>query len=131
MVIDAGHFVWEEAPAEYAAIVLDSITGANLRPAKAGDILVAFALGLGATDPGQVVGVPAAGASAVTLPVTITIGGVALAAQDILYTGVSPSFIGLYQVNLRVPAGIPSGNQPIVIQQGNAKSPAGGYLTVQ
>src|SRR5262245_2258890 len=26
-VIDAGHFVWEEAPAEYASIVLDSITG--------------------------------------------------------------------------------------------------------
>ena len=26
-IIDAGHFVWEEAPAEYAAIVLDSITG--------------------------------------------------------------------------------------------------------
>jgi pimeloyl-ACP methyl ester carboxylesterase len=25
-IIDAGHFVWEEAPAEYAAIVLDSIT---------------------------------------------------------------------------------------------------------
>ena len=25
-LIDAGHFVWEEAPAEYAAIVLDSIT---------------------------------------------------------------------------------------------------------
>jgi pimeloyl-ACP methyl ester carboxylesterase len=25
-VIDAGHFVWEEAPAEYASIILDSIT---------------------------------------------------------------------------------------------------------
>jgi pimeloyl-ACP methyl ester carboxylesterase len=25
-VIDAGHFIWEEAPAEYASIVLDSIT---------------------------------------------------------------------------------------------------------
>jgi pimeloyl-ACP methyl ester carboxylesterase len=24
-VIDAGHFVWEEAPAEYASIVLESI----------------------------------------------------------------------------------------------------------
>jgi pimeloyl-ACP methyl ester carboxylesterase len=24
--IDAGHFVWEEAPAEYASIILDSIT---------------------------------------------------------------------------------------------------------
>jgi pimeloyl-ACP methyl ester carboxylesterase len=26
-IIDAGHFVWEEAPAEYASIVLDSIAG--------------------------------------------------------------------------------------------------------
>jgi pimeloyl-ACP methyl ester carboxylesterase len=26
-IIDAGHFVWEEAPAEYASIVLDAITG--------------------------------------------------------------------------------------------------------
>jgi pimeloyl-ACP methyl ester carboxylesterase len=26
VIIDAGHFVWEEAPAEYASIVLDSIT---------------------------------------------------------------------------------------------------------
>jgi pimeloyl-ACP methyl ester carboxylesterase len=26
-IIDAGHFVWEEAPAEYAAIVLDAIGG--------------------------------------------------------------------------------------------------------
>jgi pimeloyl-ACP methyl ester carboxylesterase len=26
-IIDAGHFVWEEAPAEYASIVLDSVTG--------------------------------------------------------------------------------------------------------
>jgi pimeloyl-ACP methyl ester carboxylesterase len=28
MIIDAGHFVWEEAPAEYASIVLDSISAA-------------------------------------------------------------------------------------------------------
>jgi len=27
VIIDAGHFVWEEAPARYAAAVLDSITG--------------------------------------------------------------------------------------------------------
>jgi pimeloyl-ACP methyl ester carboxylesterase len=27
VVIDAGHFVWEEAPAEYASIILDSISG--------------------------------------------------------------------------------------------------------
>jgi pimeloyl-ACP methyl ester carboxylesterase len=26
-IIDAGHFVWEEAPAEYASVILDSIRG--------------------------------------------------------------------------------------------------------
>jgi pimeloyl-ACP methyl ester carboxylesterase len=26
-IIDAGHFVWEEAPAEYASIILDSVAG--------------------------------------------------------------------------------------------------------
>jgi pimeloyl-ACP methyl ester carboxylesterase len=26
VLIDAGHFVWEEAPAEYASIVIDAIT---------------------------------------------------------------------------------------------------------
>ncbi len=29
VLIDAGHFVWEEAPREYAAIILESITGAR------------------------------------------------------------------------------------------------------
>jgi pimeloyl-ACP methyl ester carboxylesterase len=29
MVIDAGHFVWEEAPAEYASIVLESIAASS------------------------------------------------------------------------------------------------------
>jgi pimeloyl-ACP methyl ester carboxylesterase len=26
-LIDAGHFVWEEAPADYAAVIVDAITG--------------------------------------------------------------------------------------------------------
>jgi pimeloyl-ACP methyl ester carboxylesterase len=26
VVMDGGHFIWEESPAEYASIVLDSIT---------------------------------------------------------------------------------------------------------
>jgi pimeloyl-ACP methyl ester carboxylesterase len=29
VLIDAGHFVWEEAPAEYASIILDSIAGSG------------------------------------------------------------------------------------------------------
>lgn len=29
VIIDAGHFVWEEEPAKYASAVLDSITGSR------------------------------------------------------------------------------------------------------
>jgi hypothetical protein len=29
VIIDAGHFVWEEEPAEYASDVLDSIKGSR------------------------------------------------------------------------------------------------------
>ena len=27
VIIDAGHFAWAETPAQYASIILDSITG--------------------------------------------------------------------------------------------------------
>lgn len=108
-----------------------SIPAANLRAAKAGDILVVYALGFGATTPAQTVGVPAAGAATVSLPVSITIGGVPLAASDIQYVGASPYFIGLYQINLRVPEGVSSGNQPIIVKVGANQTPSGGYLTIQ
>ncbi len=29
VVLDAGHFLWEEAPAEYAAAVLDAVAGSR------------------------------------------------------------------------------------------------------
>jgi pimeloyl-ACP methyl ester carboxylesterase len=29
VIVDGGHFIWEETPAEYASIVLDSITGSD------------------------------------------------------------------------------------------------------
>ena len=100
------------------------------RAAAVGDVLVIYALGLGATDPVQAVGAPASGIASAQA-VSVTIGGVPLAATEIFYAGVSPAYIGLYQVNLRVPAGVASGNQPIVISVGNSQSPAGGYLAVQ
>jgi uncharacterized protein (TIGR03437 family) len=108
-----------------------SIPGANLHPAKAGDILVVYALGLGATSPAQVDGVPAPGIGSAALPVSITMGGISLAASDILYAGVSPSYIGLYQINLRVPDGVAAGNQPMILTVGPNRSPAGGFLTIQ
>jgi pimeloyl-ACP methyl ester carboxylesterase len=36
VVINAGHFVWEEAPAEYASTILEAITGAKTRRGSVG-----------------------------------------------------------------------------------------------
>ena len=108
-----------------------SIPGANLHPAQIGDVLVVYALGLGATTPPQQDGVAAPGIANAAQTVNVSIGGVRLSASDILYAGVSPSYIGLYQINLRVPAGVAPGNQPMVLTVGTNQSPTGGYLTVQ
>jgi uncharacterized protein (TIGR03437 family) len=108
----------------------DAVPGLRLTPAKAGDVLVLYALGLGATGPASEPGTPAVGIAQVTGDFQISIGGVPAGKEDILYAGVSPGFLGLYQINLRVPAGVNSGNQPVVVRVGNISSPAGPYLGI-
>jgi uncharacterized protein (TIGR03437 family) len=106
------------------------IQGGNFAPAKPGDIVTAYATGLGATNPAFAVGVPAPAAATVTQTVSVQLGGVTLAAQDVLYVGVSPTYSGLYQVNLRVPAGAAAGDQALVITVGGISSPANAVLTI-
>jgi uncharacterized protein (TIGR03437 family) len=88
-------------------------------PARAGDIVVVYATGLGATTPAIATGALApSGTLANTATVTATVNG-----QDAPVIGsvASPGYAGLYQVAIRIPAGI-TGNVPIVIQQGSTKS---------
>jgi uncharacterized protein (TIGR03437 family) len=103
------------------------IPGVVFAPAVAGDVLTIFGVGFGPTasqdPPGTV-----AGAAAGTLgQATVTIGGVP---AQVLYAGLTPTFAGLYQLNLIVPAGIPGGNQPIVLEVNGASSPPGAYLAI-
>jgi uncharacterized protein (TIGR03437 family) len=106
------------------------VAGSTFTPAKPSDLLTLFATGFGATNPpfgpGQLPGGPAQ----VTATVTIKFGGVTLAASDILYVGVTQN-AGLYQVNLRVPAKVPDGDQSVVITIGGVPSPSGGFITVK
>jgi len=105
------------------------LAGVTFVAAKPGDILTLFATGFGATDPpfgpGELPGV----AAQVTGTLTVTFGGMTLSASDILYAGVSQN-AGLYQLNIRVPDGLPDGDQSLVITIGGVPSPAGGYITV-
>jgi len=118
---------------------VDSLTGAyigpqdlfpGVTPAKVGEFVTLYATGFGATSPSFAPGVLPSGTASVTAPVTIQLGEVTLEQSDILYVGVT-GFAGLYQLNLRVPSNVATGNQPLVITLGGVASSPNAFLAVQ
>ncbi|MBI3894793.1 MAG: S8 family serine peptidase [Acidobacteria bacterium] len=90
------------------------VTSAN--PARPGEFLAILATGLGAVSPRTQTGSPA-----VTSPLSVstiqntpsaTIAGIAAPVQ---FSGLAPCSIGLYQVNIEVPAGVPKGDQTLIL----------------
>jgi uncharacterized protein (TIGR03437 family) len=91
-------------------------------PAKAGDVVVVYCTGLGATNPAVRSGeaAPTSPLAKVSTPVSVTIGGQAAAVQ---YAGLTPGFVGLYQVNVQIPSGVTRGSSvPLVISQDGVPS---------
>jgi uncharacterized protein (TIGR03437 family) len=96
----------------------------SANPAKAGDIVVIYCTGLGATNPAVRSGeaAPASPLAKVVTPVSVTIGGQPAAVQ---YAGLTPGYVGLYQVNVQIPSGVPPGpSVPLVITQDGVPSNA-------
>lgn len=91
-------------------------------PAKAGDIVQVFCTGLGRTDPPVTSGAasPSSPAATVVNAVTATIAGINAPVQ---FAGLAPGFVGLYQVNVQVPAGVAAGSAlPLVLTQAGVSS---------
>jgi uncharacterized protein (TIGR03437 family) len=95
-------------------------------PVKAGDAITIYCTGLGQVTPPVPTGSPAPSdsVSSTVKPVSVTIGGVP--ANNVLFAGLTPQFVGLYQVNVIVPDGVPPGNQvPVVVTaEGQSSAPA-------
>jgi uncharacterized protein (TIGR03437 family) len=85
---------------------------------KANEALVIYTTGLGVTAPAVASGMPSPKqplAIALTAP-TVTLGGVSL---PVLYYGLAPGEVGVYQINVSVPASVPAGlADKLVITQG-------------
>ena len=107
-----------------------SILSGVLTPARVGDVLTAYGTGFGPLTPAVATGQIPAGTASAMGPVSVSIGGVALAATDILYAGAAPGQI-IDQLNFRVPAGVVVGNQPIVISIAGVSSPPNAFVTIQ
>jgi uncharacterized protein (TIGR03437 family) len=99
------------------------VTTAN--PATAGEIVTIYCAGLGAVNSnypwvyeGDPAPIPAATTAATA---TVKIGGTAAAVS---FSGLSPNFAGLYQINATVGSGTPTGTQPLTITIGGVTSAA-------
>jgi len=103
------------------------VTGIPSHPAKAGDIVIAYVIGLGQTNP-----VIQTGAGGPTNPtaklsnVKVCIGeGGPFAKMSCFvpdFAGAAPGFVGLYQLNITIPGGLPSGDLALSFAVGDAPS---------
>jgi uncharacterized protein (TIGR03437 family) len=118
----AGVFALDASGRGQGAILnQDQTVNGPANPAEKGSIIAIYANGAGQTDPPGVDGKPATPPLPKPLEkVTATIGGIN---AELLYAGAAPTLVaGVLQVNARIPAGVPSGNVPVVITVGNTTS---------
>jgi uncharacterized protein (TIGR03437 family) len=103
--------------------------GAGFALAYPGEVIQAFATGLGLTNPAFSPGqLPPNGAQ--VSGVAVSIDGTALSASAIQYAGVAPMNAGLYQLNIALPAGLTPGDHTIAMSVNGVSSPAGSYISV-
>jgi uncharacterized protein (TIGR03437 family) len=116
---EPGVFTPSGAPGSQGHIYINAVTLADAKnPAKAGDVLVIYCTGLGEVTPAVDAGVavPTDALRNTKNTVLVTIGGVA---AKLLFAGLTPSFAGLYQINLTVPPGVTPGSAvPLIVQIG-------------
>jgi uncharacterized protein (TIGR03437 family) len=100
-----------------------SIPGLTTVPARPGDALIIYATGLGAVTPAVQSGHDSLDQLRKTNSTpTVLIGNVP---ATVFFSGLTPNFPGIYQLNVTVAAGTPVGDaQPLVIQIGGVTSPA-------
>ena len=99
----------------------DSSVNTPANPADKGSVVVLFGTGEGRTNPPGVDGKLAAGTfPKPVLPVRVRIGEID---AETLYAGAAPGLVaGVFQINVRVPADVASGDVPVVVTVGNASS---------
>jgi uncharacterized protein (TIGR03437 family) len=114
-----------------ATLVGDPASIPGAKPAAPGDQISLYATGLGPASPAVLQGQITPGLSTVTSSLAVSIGGISLGSADIFYAGLAPGLInGLYQLDVRVPTSVSSGDVPVVITAGGKPSADGITLRV-
>jgi uncharacterized protein (TIGR03437 family) len=90
-----------------------------------GDILALYGTGFGPTSSNVATGVVFTGAYAAANTVTVSIGAIQ---AEVLWAGLVGA--GLYQINIKVPATLPDGDQTVIASVGGLSSQSGALLKV-
>jgi uncharacterized protein (TIGR03437 family) len=110
----------------FGALAAPVGTFSNSMPAHPGDILTVYATGLGAVNPTILSGHNSLDQLRFTVvQPTVLIGNVPATVQ---FSGLTPSFPGVYQLNIVVPQVPTSNGVPLQIQMNGVTSPATGAL---
>jgi uncharacterized protein (TIGR03437 family) len=94
-------------------------------PGRPGEFLLFFGTGFGPTVPSLAAGELAPlGPTWMAAFVQATIGDIPLQANEIYYSGLAPTYAGLYQFNLQIPSNAPAGNLEVRVEvQGQWSQP--------
>lgn len=115
LFVQGSHAIVQNSP--------DFSLNSSSNPAKVGSTIIAYLTGAGAVTPQ-----PADGAAAGSDPLstatgaTATIGG---KAATVSFAGLAPNFVGLWQANIVVPAGLTQGDVPLIVSVGGQSSNSG------
>jgi uncharacterized protein (TIGR03437 family) len=101
-------------PGIFSGAVVHADTGASAlnTPVSAGDYIAIYCTGLGPTK-------VSGGLARTTVTPTVYLGATPMSPS---YSGLAPGFVGLYQVDVQIPPGLPSGTIPLVITSGSVYS---------
>ena len=83
-----------------------------------GETVLVYCTGLGVLSSPPADGAAGSGQPTVATP-RVTIGGVN---TTVSFSGLAPGFVGFYQINAVVSAGLASGNPPVVVTMGGSPS---------
>jgi uncharacterized protein (TIGR03437 family) len=114
------------------AINQDGSLNSKLKPAAKGTVVSVYVTGLGAVSPAVAAGAvtPSSPLSNLTGGAGAFVGGVP---ATVLFSGLAPGLVGVYQINLQIPMTAPSGTQVLQVFSNNtsAGTQAGATIEVQ
>ena len=102
------------------------ISGLNFRPAKVGETIVIYGIGFGPVSPNTPAGVITTQATSLQTRPNFRFGQTP---ANLVYYGLAPNFVGLYQFNVTVP-NVTAGDLPLNIDVGGVTLNQNCFITV-